>query len=209
MHLGWTCHIGKQEDLPSNARIFVEEHSRINLGKLPSFVGSHIIRDPRDVVVSGYFYHLKCKEEWCLESRDEFGGRSYQDVLGDLDMNEGIEFEMRNIGKSTLNEMLSWDYEQANVFEMKYEQLVDDETGTFAALFKHYGLTTEQIGIGLQFVEKYSFKNVRRSRKSEIHLRSGKANQWRTIFTDSHVEICKSLYGEGLVTLGYENDLNW
>lgn len=29
--------------------------------------GSHFIRDPRDLVVSGYYYHLWTREAWCMD----------------------------------------------------------------------------------------------------------------------------------------------
>jgi len=207
--LNWKCHIGRQEYRPPDASIFIEEHSRIDADNLPPFVGSHIIRDPRDVVISGYYYHLKCCEKWCIQPKDKFDGRSYQSVLRDLDVNDGIDFEMRNVGRNTLKEMLSWDYRQACFFEIRYEQLLDNEKDVFTSLFKHYGLNPAQIEVGLELVEKYSFKNAKKNSNSEIHLRSGKVNQWRLLFSKSHIESCKSLYGDGLIALGYEKDLNW
>lgn len=38
------------------------------------------VRDPRDVVVSGYFYHRTTKEPWVLQPRPEYRRKSYQEV---------------------------------------------------------------------------------------------------------------------------------
>ena len=40
-----------------------------------------MIRDPRDCVVSGYFYHLWTNEAWAHQPQDLFNGLSYQQHL--------------------------------------------------------------------------------------------------------------------------------
>ena len=34
--------------------------------QLPPYRGSHFIRDPRDLIISGYYYHLRAAEAWCI-----------------------------------------------------------------------------------------------------------------------------------------------
>lgn len=46
----------------------LHDWSDIEWAMLPSYRGSHFIRDPRDLVVSGYHYHLWTDEEWCNEA---------------------------------------------------------------------------------------------------------------------------------------------
>jgi len=207
--LGWKCYVGPQSGLPEDANIFINLHSRIATSELPPFFGSHIIRDPRDVVVSGYFYHLKCDEDWCVRTREEFGGRSYQQVLQGLDREQGIEFEMRHNARSTLNQMLSWNYNHPDILEIRYEDLIRDEEVIFATLFEHYRLSPEQIEVGMDVVRHFSFNKVKARNPLDFHLRSGTSNQWRDQFTGKHIDLCKSLYGDGLIKLGYETDLNW
>lgn len=60
------------------------------------YVGLHIIRNPRDVVVFGYFYHLGCYEKWALQTQERSNNKSYKDYLKSLPQQEGILFEMNN-----------------------------------------------------------------------------------------------------------------
>ncbi len=42
-------------------------HSQVDYEKLPeNFIGIHMVRDPRDVIVSGYLYHKRTTEAWCI-----------------------------------------------------------------------------------------------------------------------------------------------
>ena len=38
------------------------------------------VRDPRDIIVSGYFYHMTTHEPWVHQPRSDYGGKSYQEV---------------------------------------------------------------------------------------------------------------------------------
>jgi len=52
----------------------------------PNYIASHMVRDPRDVIVSAAFY----------EKEDEFEGATYQEKLNTLSVEEGIMFEMNH-----------------------------------------------------------------------------------------------------------------
>jgi len=102
---GWKLQFCKQEQLRSDTNIFMENHSRVDFSTLPPYVGSHLIRDSRDVVISGYFYHLWCREKWCTKRKYWLWGPSYQKTLNSLSRNEGISLEMRRITKSMIRHM--------------------------------------------------------------------------------------------------------
>lgn len=210
---GWRYFTGLQSDLPPNAHVFMQNHGRIDFGLLPPYVGSHMTRDPRDVVISGYFYHLGCREGWCTEPSPKFGGKSYQDVLQRLDRDDGIEFEMLHSANNTYRAMTRWDYGNSNIIEVRYEDLVEDEQGVFREVFQHYGMSQDQIDKSLEIVNFCSFQNMTKrvigQTKVGVHLRSGKVGQWRDYFTDRHIDLCKDLFGDGLIRLGYENDDSW
>ncbi|CAI5961884.1 unnamed protein product, partial [Closterium sp. NIES-65] len=59
------------------------------------------VRDPRDVVVSGYFYHKTTQEPWVHEPRSEYGGKSYQQMLNNVSKSAGINMEVDMITGST------------------------------------------------------------------------------------------------------------
>lgn len=46
------------------SNVIVFNHSNAPLQHLGDFRGTHMVRDLRDVFVSGYFYHLWTKESW-------------------------------------------------------------------------------------------------------------------------------------------------
>jgi hypothetical protein len=45
--------------------IFVQVRVYVLPGSISNYRGSHMIRDPRDIVLSGYHYHLWTSEDWC------------------------------------------------------------------------------------------------------------------------------------------------
>src|SRR5690349_17891469 len=44
----------------------------------------HLVRDPRDIIISGMHYHAKSREKWLHIARDKFGGLTYQEKLNSL-----------------------------------------------------------------------------------------------------------------------------
>lgn len=97
-HYGWklvtVTRDGKFRARPGR-HFLLDPHSMINREELPPFRGSHMIRDPRDMVISAYFYHLKTAEAWVHLPRERFGGRSYQEYLNSFDKEEGMAVQIR------------------------------------------------------------------------------------------------------------------
>ena len=101
---------------------------------LPPFRGFHVIRDPRDVIVSAYFSHLNSHptEGWpeLVAHRAKLQGMSED---------EGIIEEM-DFTESVLREMESWDYDQPHVLEIRFENLIRNPYTELLAAFNHMGL---------------------------------------------------------------------
>ena len=78
----------------------------------------HVIRDPRDVIVSGYFAHLHSHpdETWPRL-------RAYRRYLATLDESEGLMAEME-FSSIYLHQMLAWDYDNPLILEMRFEDLI-------------------------------------------------------------------------------------
>ena len=211
--LGLVFHRGSQTRLPPNAGIFHQENSNLDLARLPPHVGSHIIRDPRDVAISGFHFHLICDEASVLRPRTNLGNRSYQEHLRSLEPEEGLLFEMRHRALHTYRKMMRWDYDRNGFLELKYEDLIARPDETFDSIFKHYGLNDEETAIAFECAEACSFQRRSGRRIGEVkdgeHLRSGKPGQWRDEFGPRHVQAAKRLYGEGLKRFGYETDDDW
>jgi hypothetical protein len=172
-----------------------------------------MIRDPRDVAVSAYHYHLWTKEEWVHLPIDRFGGRSYQEHLNSVDAEEGLGLEIQHTCVDPVYDMLTWDYGRDDFLELRYEDLVQDERALFASVFRHYGLTREATERALALVEQASFRNITGREIGEVgtqsHLRSGRPGEWREHFQPSHVALWKEHAPGSLVQLGYEPDEQW
>ena len=172
------------------------------------FRGSHLVRDPRDVVVSAYFYHLWSGEKWLHAPRQRFGGKSYQEYLRSVTREEGLATEMVRTLEGDLRSMAAWDYTQPEFLELRYEDLIEDERAGFARIFRHYGFHDRAIESAVEIAARYSFRHVAGRPVGVVlerqHLRSGKPSQWREVFTQAHHELFRELTGDMLERLGYE-----
>ena len=209
-HFGLTARSLRQEELTPATDIFLERHSAIDVAKLPPFRGSHIIRDPRDIVVSGYFYHLRCTEPWALEPDERLGGRSYQELLLALDEEAGIRTEMEaGFARRTLAAMAAWDYRQRAFLELRYEDFIADEDGQWERLFLHYGFRAGAARKAAVIARRYSLASGRYREWRKDHVRSGQPGEWRAHFTDMHRGVFRDLFGDLLQQRGYERDDDW
>lgn len=63
---------------PGNFDIVIKNKSYFDFQNISNYKGLHIIREPRDIVFYGCFYHTKSSEKWLHIKREEFGGLTYQ-----------------------------------------------------------------------------------------------------------------------------------
>jgi hypothetical protein len=109
------------------------------LGGLPPFRGFHVVRDPRDQVVSAYFSHRHSHvfdESWPdLESLRE--------QLADLPFAEGLLVELLRSGW-TLRNMADWDYARPDVLEVRLESLADEPYAGWVEIAGFLGILDEQ-----------------------------------------------------------------
>jgi hypothetical protein len=111
------------------------------------------IRHPYEIITSGYRYHKICKEDWVIENKNMFWwwiinhfteesieknkniiefanfsrNRSYQEILKSLNEEDGIEYEMNNVGYMTVMGLYEYPhYNKKNVMVVKMEDLKND-----------------------------------------------------------------------------------
>jgi hypothetical protein len=99
--------------------------------------GVHIIRDPRDIAVSAYFSHLHSHsvKEWS-ELED------YREKLRGMSKDDGLAAEIEN-RKTEFGQLESWDYEQPNVLEVKFEDMAHSSYDLVLRAFQHYGIVDD------------------------------------------------------------------
>jgi hypothetical protein len=205
----------------------VNNRSEINWEKFPDYKGSHFVRDPRDLIVSGYYYHLWCNEAWCNNARFDWTkivehpyysayiennqkkyplNISYKEYLKQLDKETGMVLEL--IWRDFyFDHMDNWNYHNPQIIELKYEEIVNNEVECFRKIFKHYEFSEELINRGLEIAESLSLKN--KSKKKKRHTRKGTISQWKQEFSPWIKSIFKENYNNLLIKLDYEKYLNW
>jgi len=171
--------------------------------------GSHLIRDPRDVVVSGYHYHLRTDESWVREPKERYGGLGYQAFLQSLDEHDGLMAEIERCARSTLAEMGHWPYGRPEFLELRYEDVVHHEEEVFTRLFRFYRLNDGAVARGLKIVEQFSRRHGPHAGDADPHVRSGEPGEWRRHFGADHVARMKELTGDLVVRLGYAEGPDW
>ncbi len=178
---------------------------------------SRFIRDPRDLVVSGYFYHLSGKEAWTAivqpsESDWYFangvipGGMRNQPVtfseyLRSLPIEEGLlaELEFR---RNHFQSMLEWPERHPDIVTFRYEDVVRDEPGAMEQLFKFYGFNGVEKVIGNWLAKRHAVDRV----GVDAHVRNPASGQWREHFTPRVRRIFDRRYAGLIRKLGYPSD---
>ena len=170
----------------------------------------HVIRDPRDVVVSGYFSHLHSHP-----SRQWPRLRYYRKYLESIDIEQGL-FEEMSFSSQYLYSMFSWDYGNPHVLEKRFEDLIADPGREFAAILSHLGLLPERLSQEKldAVLDRRSFDNLSRGRQAgeeepTHHYRKGVAGDWKNHFSPRHIDLFKKLYNPLLLKTGYEKSEDW
>ncbi len=170
----------------------------------------HLIRDPRDIVVSAMHYHRTAAEPWLHKPWRSLGGMTYQDKINSLQDDQArYVFEMRNIAKQTIKAMRKWNYKRANSFECRYENLIDDREMTiFTEALLHLGFERHELEMCCNVFRKKSLFGLRKE-SSNGHVRSGAAQQWKKVFNSELANEFVAQFRNVLVDLGYERDNSW
>ena len=173
----------------------------------------HLIRDPRDVVISGMHYHRTSQEEWLHRPSNRFDGRTYQSEINGLATDRArYVFEMDNRAASVIRTMLRWfDGDPGNSFECKYEDLIEDvEMVLFKRVAKHLGFSGHELHVCRNaFWRNSLFGGKTDGNEPRQHIRSGATKQWMNVFDKPLAAEFASRFGDALVRLGYESDNSW
>ena len=210
LYEGFKFYSGLKEDLPRNYDIFFQNKSHFGDEVLSlNYKGLHMIRDPRDIIVSGCFYHQRANEPWLHIKQSKFNGLTYQEKINSYDtLDDKIAFEMKNTAFQCIKDMLAWDYDNHKFFEIKYEDLLQDSNlFLFHRIFTFLGIPSKVIPKALQIAHKHSiFSGIP---KMKGHIRSGRARQWEKYFNKNNKRLFVDIYGDALVVLDYERNNDW
>lgn len=200
--------------VPQKNTIYLEDHAQFPAAFLTRKVrGFRIVRDPRDVVISGAHYHAKSKEAWLHEPKPFFDGKTYAEMINGFDaMADRYLFEMENVAADTIAGMtdakgdkVQMQFLEQNFLTVKYEKLVEDEALVeFKKICRHLKLPIRKSAPA--FLAHSLFAN-----KDAVgrHGRSGKKQQWKTVFDQKLGRAFADRHQRSLEILGYETDDSW
>jgi hypothetical protein len=195
----------------------------IDFARYPNYRASHFIRDPRDLVVSGFFHHKKGTEWWTRTPNptdadwqvvngkvpravSDKGDCSFWDYLQTCSLEDGLlaEIEFR---EPHFKAMAEWDYKNPACLEMRYEDILGHEEEAFAALCDHYGFNGRRKTLAIRYARENTAGSE--SNKNRDHVRNPITGQWQAAFTPNVKQLFKEKYGDLVIQLGYEADADW
>ncbi|MEO1495002.1 MAG: sulfotransferase domain-containing protein [Pseudomonadota bacterium] len=171
----------------------------------------HLIRDPRDMLISATRYHLEANEPWLTAPSETFDGLSYQERLAqEPGVDAQLMFEMKNHHTGVVAEMVSWPYGKVPACELRYEDLIADrDMRLFREMFEYLGFTAAETDRALGDVWQHSLFGALKPRSvrphGTEHIRSGKPGLWRSVFSRRVARAYADRFAEALSTLGYDD----
>ena len=206
-------------DSPSY-RIASINNRAIDLGRMSDFRISRFVRDPRDLVVSGYFYHKRGAEKWCNfigPTNDDWQAlngcvpeqmrkdQSYSAFLQSLGQEDGLIAEI-DFRRNHFDSMLQWPADHPNIKLLRYEDILGNEQDVFADILSFYGLSWPERKLGVMLAKRFSAQGRGSMKK---HIRNPKAGQWQEHFTPKVSNYFEQRYGELLERYGYGDKTNY
>lgn len=209
-----------QATTKNGALLRIDEKSHIRAVDRSNATVMHLVRDPRDILVSATFYHQKSTENFLLRPWGRMtGATTYQEHIKSLENFEAqAQFEMSAYSARVFADINAWDYHKPNCIELKYEDLIDDHGMVlFRRVFETAGFNASQVEVALEEVWKHSLfgaladVNLQKAvvKEGTQHIRSGKSGQWRKHFTPELAIAFHAKFQPLLERLEYEENGDW
>jgi hypothetical protein len=175
---------------------------------LENMRGFHVVRDPRDVVVSAYFSHLHSHP-----IHGKLG--EHRETLKSISESEGLMLELEG-RVHQFRAMSDWNYDDPRILELRTEEVTVDAATYLPKIFEFLGLGPKQ-GLSpkliAEVVENRDFSKLAGRPLGEEdethHYRKGVAGDWKNHFGPEHIEYFKAHYNDLLLMLGYETTEDW
>jgi hypothetical protein len=199
--------------------------------------GFHVIRDPRDILVSSYFSDKYSHPVY----GEQFA--QFREQLGTVAFDQGMRLELDR-RTAEFEALAGWNYHNPRVYETRYEQLTTAPFEEFTKILAFLGIPSpasgaanllargqitanrllrrlhmpiRAAGIPPQYLHslmmRQSFQKLAGRQKGQedqkSHYRKGVAGDWVNHLTGANKDLFKERWGQLVVDLGYETDLNW
>jgi hypothetical protein len=187
--------------------ISVAHHSRIPesiAGKAVRM--THMIRDPREMVISGYLHHKRSDEAWLQQPSQELGGKSYQQALNSVDQEEGLMLEIERMSRTSVKDMLNWNYTQEQCLELKFEHVRDNPEAWFSKIGEHYRLPESEALLFVSIALKHCVKHNPEVVNHRHVTSNGRDPRWPKYLTGPVGDYYATMLGDCATQLGYDDN---
>jgi hypothetical protein len=223
---------GLARAIDPNADIVLLPHSLLEVIPAPPFRAIRVVRDPRDIWVSSYLYHLRTREEWCtntnfdpsppilyprvdysFQHRSEewkrawlvrLGGKSYQRNLRELKRDDGLKFELDGYTDCTLAAMRDWCLIGQEVLNVKLEDIMRDFDGWMRTIFCHLRFSDVECRIAIGLAAE---QDIRRMSDEDVEanefVHSRQISKWSEMLTPAQVREFQRRHGDLITSLEY------
>lgn len=194
------------------------------LQDIGNYRGFHIIRDPRDTVVSGYFSHRNSHptKNWpeLVSHRQRLLEMSKEDgLMLEIDFSAALPTDGINLDQ--FEALRTWDFRNPDMLELKFEDITVNPIEGFRTVFDFLGLRGEDSAqkrlsdqdlariIAENDFATFSGGRTPGNEDASSHYRKGVANDWKNHFDSRVKDYFKERFGDLLIQLGYEANHDW
>jgi hypothetical protein len=161
-----------------------------------------MVRDPRDVIISGANYHVKSDEPWLDAPQDRFGGRSYRQEIQSLAPGiDRLRFEMNHRGQRTIR-LMAQDTD-SRLLRVRFEDLFSWESApaTLESISSWLGLTArESRALSAAHASSHLHNRVKKS----THVTRGVGSRWLDEWPDELNGEFMTLFQDVIDSLPYD-----
>jgi hypothetical protein len=225
-------HFGMVSALDKTKDIVLLPHSLL-AGDIPwPYRAIRVVRDPRDIWVSGYLYHRRCQEGWCLNTnfdptppidypRVDFsfrhypeqwkrnylawlGGLSYQQNLLRRTEQQALDFELAGYTGRTLEAMRAWRLQGPHIMDVRLEDVAADFDSKMRAIFSHLGFREDERELAVRLAGSHDMARMDDATIARNpHIHSRQLSKWPNVLSPEQVAKFELHYGSLISSLGY------
>jgi hypothetical protein len=169
----------------------------------------HVVRDPRDLLVSAYYAHAFSHPTSGWSELE-----SFRRILSSCSTGEGMLLEL-DFCDNVFADMRSWPRDAPGTITLRFEDLIEAPLAGFRAMLGHWGLASSTPRATLErVVEHHSFERLSGGRRPGTvdpldHYRKGVAGDWRQALGAAQRWAFLRRNGDLLEQYGYEHDSTW
>lgn len=201
---GLPLHVGPQAER-GEAAIFAQTHSKLDFEALPAFRATHMIRDPRDIVLAGYEYHKAGTDPWTQKPLPEYHGQTYAERLNDVSREAGLATEIDRFAVRDAPGLNAWRSDRDDVLELRMEDVRASPAHWFPKIFTHYGFVPWAVEAATENAVRHTIEKGTGSFQGPL-IDPG---AWEEVFTPSLKDYMKERTGDLIQRLGYAKDADW